>query len=664
MSDFNLKSKFEKFYNYIDIHPFKASEILAVILNTLVEMLSRRSIFGGLEAFAAHPVMFFYNAFIIAMTLSVCILFRRRLFVITLGSLFWLACGVTNCVLLSFRTTPFSAVDLQILSSVIGVINIYLNGFEMFLIIASLTAAVIGLTILFIKTPRTKGQIHYIKACSLLGVLMISALVINDAAIAAESDSSNFPNIADAYEDYGFVYCFSNSLLDTGIDKPENYSESAMAASAAEIGSDSGMHSPEIKPNIVIVQLESFFDVNLVKNMSFSENPIPNFTALKKSGPHGYLTVPSIGAGTANTEFEILSGLSLDFFGASEYPYKTVLKTTPCESICYNLADYGYSSHAIHNNDGTFYDRHKVYPQLGFDSFTSIEYMHNVEYNPIGWADDSVIVQSVTDALDSTEGSDFVFAVSVQPHGKYPNEMPEGAPEKIKITEKNEEITDEQATAFTYYINQIYETDEFIGELTSALENYSEPVVLVLYGDHLPNLSLDEEQLENGNLLQTEYVIWSNFGFSAESEDLAAYQLSAHICEELGFGGGYLSSYNRKHQSDADYPEKMQDIGYDMLFGEQYAFGGYESSKMRMGIKDISVSGYESADDAVIYVYGENFTEYSFITVNERKIETVFIDENTLSADNTGLKQGDVISVAQAGKDGEILSFSNMLAVN
>ena len=663
MSDFKIKSRLEKLYNYINFYPFKACGVLALVLNTLIEMLSRRSIFGGLEAFSTHPVMFFYNSLIIGMTLSVCVLFRRRIFVITLVSLFWLACGVTNCVLLSFRTTPFSAVDLQILSSVIGVINVYLNGFELFLIITVILAAIAVLTVLFFKTPRTKGQIHYIKACSVLGVLLTSALIINDAAIAAESDSANFPNIADAYEDYGFVYCFSNSLLDSGIDKPEDYSASAMAASAAEIGSDSGMHSPDVQPNIVIVQLESFFDVNYVKDMEFSENPLPNFTKLKENNTHGFLTVPSIGAGTANTEFEILSGLSLDFFGASEYPYKTVLKTTPCESICYNLADYGYTSHAIHNNDGTFYDRHMVYPQLGFDSFTSVEYMQNVEYNPIGWADDSVIVQSVIDALDSTENRDFVFAVSVQPHGKYPSEMPENAPEKIKITQKRDEMTEEQSTAFTYYVNQIYETDEFIGELTAAVEAYSEPVVLVLYGDHLPNLSLEDENLENGNLLQTEYVVLSNFGFNPESKDLTAYQLSAYICGELGFGGGYLSSYNRNHSDDAGYPEKMQDIGYDMLFGEQYAFGGYESAEMRMGTKDISVSDYKTADDAVLYVYGENFTEYSFITVNERKIETVLIDENTLSSDDAELEQGDIIAVAQAGKDGEILSSSNMLTV-
>lgn len=656
-----------KVNNALEKHPFAFSCGAAFVLNFLIEMLSRRSFFGGFEALIFHPLMFAYNSFIISLTLSVTVLFRRRIFVISLVSLFWLACGVTNCVLLSFRTTPFSAVDLQILSSVLGVINVYLNGFEMFLIAAAAIAAVILMTVLYIKTPRTKGQIHYVKACSIIGAAICTAFAINSISIAAESDSSNFPNIADAYEDYGFVYCFSNSILDMGIEEPENYSAAEMSAAAAEIGNDRGMHAPDVQPNIIMVQLESFFDVNHVKNLSFSENPVPNFTWLKENYSSGYLTVPSIGAGTANTEFEVLTGISLDFFGASEYPYKTALKNSPCESICYDLADYGYSSHAVHNNDGTFYDRHIVYPQLGFDSFTSIEYMQNVEYNPLGWSDDSALVPSITEALEATESRDFVFAVSVQPHGKYPTEMPEGSPEKIHISEKVPEMTDEQKTAFTYYVNQLYETDEFIGELISALENCGEPSVLVLYGDHLPNLELDETKLDNGSLVQTEYVMWSNYDLPIKDEDIAAYQLSAQVCEALGFGGGYVSSYNRNCRGDADYPSKMQDIGYDMLYGEQYAFGGYEATEMRMGVKDITVEYFSvktNGNERSIYLYGNGFTEYSFVTLNGRKLETNFISSTVIAAhDAPQLENGDELAAGQAGGDGEILSFSNAAVI-
>ena len=40
----------------------------------------------------------------------------------------------------------------------------------------------------------------------------------------------------------------------------------------------------------------------------------------------GYFKVPSVGAGTANTEFEVLTGMSMRFFGPGEYPYKTYVK--------------------------------------------------------------------------------------------------------------------------------------------------------------------------------------------------------------------------------------------------------------------------------------------------------------------------------------------------
>lgn len=103
-----------------------------------------------------------------------------------------------------------------------------------------------------------------------------------------------------------------------------------------------------------MVQLESFFDPTLVKYLQFSQDPVPNFRKLKENFSSGYLTVPSVGAGTANTEFEVLTGMSLQFFGPGEYPYKTILKESTAESVNYDLKELGYSTHAIHNNKGTF----------------------------------------------------------------------------------------------------------------------------------------------------------------------------------------------------------------------------------------------------------------------------------------------------------------------
>ena len=96
--------------------------------------------------------------------------------------------------------------------------------------------------------------------------------------------------------------------------------------------------------------------------------------------------MPSVGAGTANTEFESMTGISVKFFGPGEYPYKSVLLERTCESIPYDLKNLGYSTHAIHNHRGAFYGRNKVFRNLGYDTFTSLEYMNNVIKTPRNWA--------------------------------------------------------------------------------------------------------------------------------------------------------------------------------------------------------------------------------------------------------------------------------------
>ena len=99
----------------------------------------------------------------------------------------------------------------------------------------------------------------------------------------------------------------------------------------------------------------------------------------------GYYKVPSVGAGTANTEFESITGMSLHYFGPGEYPYKSILKETTCESAPYVLKNLGYTAHAVHNNEANFYGRRSIFPNLGFDTFTSAEYMKDEnQKNPLG----------------------------------------------------------------------------------------------------------------------------------------------------------------------------------------------------------------------------------------------------------------------------------------
>ena len=342
--------------------------------------------------------------------------------------------------------------------------------------------------------------------------------------------------------------------------------------------------------------------------------------------------------------------MNLDFFGPGEYPYKTILKETTCESISYNMKELGYKAHAIHNNDGTFYERNKVFSQLGFDTFTSLEYMQVNDFTPMGWAKDFVLTEEIEKILKSTQEKDVIYTISVQGHGSYPQEEIKGIEER-KIEVKGMK-TEEEDRAFGYYVNQIYEMDLFIKELTDRLMKFPEKTVLILYGDHLPGFGFEGEDLRNGDIYQTEYVIWSNFELEKQDKDLEAYQLSAYVMSLLELYNGILTKYHQAFEKEDSYLEGLKLLQYDMLYGDLEVYEGvnpYQKTDLTMGIFPITIKLVKEEGDK-IFIEGENFTEFSRVSVNGKYVETKYRSSDILYI-FTDLKEGDEIVVHQVGKD-------------
>lgn len=645
---------------------------LAVALNTAMEMLSRRSVWEGVQFLALHPVHFLCNILVVLLTLLLALLVKRRVFMLSLVSTIWLGLAIANFILLGYRTTPLAAIDFYILKPVFSILKIYLTPVQMILIVLAFAAVITGIVFIFIKAP--KHQALYRGALVSIAMTSLATFGLIHFSIQADATSTSFANLANAYRNYGFAYCFATSLLDTGIDKPEDYSVETMASLAEDIEEetkedvspdaqkDSAIFSDsQQEPNIVMVQLESFIDPNRLDGFTYSENPVPFFTWLKERYTSGYLSVPSIGGGTANTEFEVLTGMSLDYFGPGEYPYKTILQQSTCESVAYNLKELGFGTHAIHNNTGTFYDRHLVFPNLGFDTFTSLEYMNHVEKNPLGWAKDTVLTTEILTTLFSTEQRDFIYAISVQPHGKYPS-VPLG--DEQPITVSSTVLSEDELIPFSYYVNQVYEEDAFLRSLVQALETCGEPTILVLYGDHLPSISAAEDNMAKGDLLQTEYVIWDNIGLEEQDLDLKAYQLSASILKKLGIQSGFLNSFHQSFAETPRYQEYLELLEYDMLYGKKAVYGGsdgYRPTDMQMGIKPIALEQYRMLG-STLYVFGSEFTPYSRICINGDPADTVFISSGAIKADDLSLEEEDQITVAQVGEDGIFLSETDSLS--
>ena len=651
MKQIVTKNLWERFAFFKELSPlfWRKCGIPALVLNLIIEMLSRQSIWEAFLYAIKTPTLFCYNAFLIATSLALCLLFKRQQFAHAFTCVLWLGTGLIDFVLLQFRTTPFTFVDILLIDSGISIIGHYLPIWQIVLII-SILLLVCGICIYwFLRMPKTTYDISLLKRSIFCACLVLIAVGFTRFGVSIQLLERNFGNIAQSFHVNGLPYCFVSSIFGMGIDEPDDYSDEIVQeildslqdktvfapqptegsvrpdgntegesstnqqqgsnnangesfaqesdsakADGEEIslgnppdstqtsqtpshnsdkidlesdstnpsqGTDDTVEDTQLSetleqreeaeehshPNILFLQLESFFDPTLIKDATFTKDPVPAFRYLKENYTSGYLRVPSFGAGTANTEFEILTGMNLDFFGPGEYPYKTILREMSCENLAFNLSAVGLVPHAIHNNDATFYGRNHIFSQLGFSTFTAIEYMSDYESTPLGWAKDIHLVDVILDALQSTKEQDFVYTISVQGHGSYP-EQPLLTNPAIDLTVPQE--LEEQYYPLLYYVNQIYEMDLFLQRLLYVLDSYPEDVVLVLYGDHLPTFPITDEMLENGSIYETEYIVWSNFPMEREQVYLQAYQLSAYVLGRLDIDEGLLTKYHQTYFSE------------------------------------------------------------------------------------------------------------------
>lgn len=642
--------KIERITNILNKYSLIWHIVLSLFLMLFIESFSRHSLIKGLYFAYNSPLVFLYNAFLIFMTLSIVYLFKRRAFIRLGISAIWVYLGYMNGTVLSNRVTPFTAQDIKLVEDMMDILDKYMSPDKLFSNVLLVVAALLILYLFWKKGPLYKEKINYIR--NLIGILFIIFLFTISSKLALENHiiSSYFGNIAFAYEDYGFPYCFSCTLFGTGIGKPYNYSEDVIMS----IAKDDDTQVPNITPNIIFVQLESFFDVLNVNYLKCSEDPIPYFRELMEKYSSGYFTVPSVGAGTANTEFETISGMSMRYFGPGEYPYKTILKKTTCDSIPYALSDIGYSTHAIHNNKSTFYSRVDVFPNLGFDTFTSKEYMNNFEETLNGWVKDDILIKCILDCLKSTEEQDYIYTISVQGHGSYPKEK---LIENPKITVSGSQ-TEEKDNQWEYYVNMINEMDMFVKNLIDAVDSTGEESVIVFYGDHIPTMDLTEGQLTNGNLFQTNYVIWDNIGLSEMDQDLAAYQIGAEVLKQLDIHNGITVQCHQNKKNELDYQYFLEMIQYDILYGKEYLYknnGKRIAKNMSMGIIDQKIEKVVQIVDN-IYIFGENFTQQTKIHINDEFYSTRYVNENLIILKDKYLKDGDKVSIKQLAPNKRLLS--------
>lgn len=654
--------------------------LYSLILVFLVECFSRGNINASFNFFRHFFKIFLYNSLIVGFTLSPCFLFKKRVFAFSLVSLTWIILGIANNLVIKFRETPLTFSDLGMIQNALELSNQYLSKSSIILIILLFIVVISILSFLFFKCKKYK--IKYIRNITSLLIFFALFKILLNYGLDNDIISKNFWDITGGYNQYGFSYSFYNSAVNNGMSKPNGYSKNTIegikneldiltaensnnkvATSSAiiednssnkEVNSDTSI----IKPNIIIVQLESFINPNWITDIELNKNPVSNFEALSDYFTSGLLSVPSFGGGTANTEFEVITGMSTEFFGTGEFPFNTIASKQSIPSLAYSLKNLGYSANALHNHEGKFYTRDKVYKNLGFDSFTPIECMSPPERTPVGWPKDNVLINEICNIITSTDNPDLIFGVSVQGHGGYPNDYVED--KEIYITN---DYSKDNKNSLEYYINQIYEMDQFVGNLIDAVNALDEPTIIAFYGDHFPAVGLATSDVSINTLKSTPYVIWDNMNLKEDDKDIKTYNLTSLILDKLSFPDTTLSLLHNSNLNQETKTEYLNQLEYDMLYGKNYT-DDYEklvpSSEYKIGFKNVKVNNVETYDDNNILIKGENFNNYSNVYVDGKYVDKTFIDSNTLAISKDYCKTNSIVQVCQPSATGStVFSYSN-----
>jgi phosphoglycerol transferase MdoB-like AlkP superfamily enzyme len=238
-------------------------------------------------------------------------------------------------------------------------------------------------------------------------------------------------------------------------------------------------------PDIVVIQSESFFDPRIMRGYEHA-GLTPQLDRLAAQGMSGPLHVPTFGGGTIRTEFEVLTGLSLRYFSAMQFPYLQMHdKVVP--SMVRSLRAHGYTTIALHGNDPSFWNRNTAFKQLGFDRFVSqSSFPANAPMDGKYMAD-SAMTDEIVAQLKDYGPPQFLFAISLEAHGPYDVPPKDSAARDAIPVPAAVAVKDRQQVQT--YLYHMQHADAELGRLADLLAKRSRPTLLLFYGDHLPGLS-------------------------------------------------------------------------------------------------------------------------------------------------------------------------------
>ena len=540
---------------------------------------------------------------------------------ISMGVLFSLATIVMyiNTEKMASRNTPFLPEDLAMSGEAGGLASMI--NFGRFSNMLFMIAVIIIITIIVNKISKKIWRFKFSKKQKIAILIPQTALILicahflnlhtleirnlsrKGTFIKVENleTSIDFTDQAYNYQTNGFILATISNLQAKTQKQPEGYSKEAVQKivqkykKIAEEKNKNRKKLSDEKVNVVYVMSESFIDPKLGKHLYDYGNkePIPYTRKLKKSQSSGWAASSEYGGGTANVEFEALTGLS-NFF-LNSIPYTSIVpanKDTP--SIVKNFNENGYKTIAMHPYNRNMYRREVVYPNLGFQEYKSADsFKNNSKIDNSKYISDESAFNEVLAELKNSQKPEFIHLVTMQNHMPY--EENTYSEHNFSVNAKNG-ANPENAKTIQAYLEGISYSDKAMKNFLSEIEKLNEKTIVVFWGDHWPGIygEMFEKELNKNDIRRTPLFVYSNF--KKEKQDLGTSSLIYNQILALNSFDSKLSAFQYllsdlrekypaltkqfiKTDEKSDILKDFEMIEYDILSGNKYSLGDFYKIK-------------------------------------------------------------------------------------
>ena len=601
---------------------------LSIII--VIELLQTCSIIKTVKCLPTQPDILALNLLLFTALGSFVLWIKRPVIGGIIYSLFWLVFGIASMIKNLNIYEPVLFLDLfQSLEGISAAFDI-IGIFGLVMIVAGIVAVVVSIVIIAVKGKKhVKKKIN--KRVMWVSLIFMFAGVLC-CILSAFLPWIDFSGVSarELFDRNGYVYSFVTTAYRSGKKRPDNYNNDDLSVIIEKVNKE-GEKSRDSSidgMNIIVLQIESFMDPYDVEGVTYDRDPIPFIHSLSERYTSGIASVPIYGGMTVKSEFEFLTGLNLDNLPYGYNPYMLYLNSTPMDSLPRYLSESGFNTVGIHDYQGEFFKRTDVYKNLGFDCFSSYEFMPGVEKKELSiWSNDAILLDQIKTAIDTSDSdNNFIFAVTVQTHGAY---------KEIDESEYTFDITGVEDSStmgkYEYYLGQLELVDGHVKAICEYFEQTEVPTMILMYSDHLPTFALELPGYTDENRFQVHYYTWNNFGLPKEEiPEVELYQLSTYLCDWLNMDGSFMNRFHRLYMDSEDYSLYLEQVQYYKMY-EEPETAAFDDSEFTLGLFDLAIYDieYDSENDEYI-IHGSGLTDNTYLCINGKTYDMQFVDPHTM----------------------------------